>query len=99
MKWVLGMPVAEMDELRRFERGAIMVDGGSVSCRAVVMLVCVVRDRVVLVACQFVAVDMEVIATRVLVEDQSLARYGDAGREEQHRHRCETADANPPALH
>ena len=102
MKGMLRMPMAEVDGFRRFERGAIMIDSGSVRVmrsRAVVMFVGMVRGRVVLVACQFVAMDMEVIATGVLVEDQPLARHGDSGGEQQHRHRREPAEAKAPAPH
>jgi len=102
VKRVLRMPVAQVDRLRRLERGAIMIDGGSVRVmrsHAVVMSVCMVCGRVVLVACQFVAMDVEVIAAGVLVEDQPLARHGGAGGEQQHCHRREPAEAKAPAPH
>ena len=102
VKRVLRMPVAQVDRLRRFERGAIMIDGGSVRVmrsHAVVMSVCMGCGRVVLVACQFVAMDVEVIAAGVLVEDQPLARHGGAGGEQQHCHRREPAEAKAPAPH
>jgi hypothetical protein len=74
LKRLLRMPVAEVDRLWRFERGSAMIEGGSVMvvCRGVVVEVMVmvgVFRRLHLVTRDLVGMNMEVIATRVPVED------------------------------